>query len=231
MWELDHKEGWARKNWCFWAVVLEKTLESPLDCKEIKPVNPRGNQSWIFTGRTEAVAPILWPPDAKSLTLWKRPWCWERLRAREEGNDRGWDGWIDHRINGHEFEQILGDGEGQESLVCCSPWGHKELDTTEQLNYPGGSEVKASACSFLRPGFNPWVEKIPWRRKQQPTPVFLPWESHGWRSLVGYSPWGHKELDTTERLQFHFQGISFSSPNSWWTIASIPSFSSCISED
>ena len=92
--QLDHKEGWAPKNWCFWIVVLEKTLESPLHCKEIKPVNPKGNQPWIFIGGTDAEdeAPILWP--CKDLTHWKRPWCWERLRAGGEGDDRGWDGWM-----------------------------------------------------------------------------------------------------------------------------------------
>ena len=94
MWELDDKESWAPKNWCFWTVVLEKTLESPLDCKEIKLVIPKGNQSWIFIGRTgaEAKTPILWPPDAKNWLLGKRPWCWERLKAGGEGNNRGWDG-------------------------------------------------------------------------------------------------------------------------------------------
>ena len=97
MWELDYEESWAQKNWCFWTVVLEKTPESPLDCKEIQPVLPKGNQSWIFIGRTdvEAETPILWPPDVKRwLTLFKRPWCWERLRAGGEGDDRGWDGWM-----------------------------------------------------------------------------------------------------------------------------------------
>ena len=94
MWELDHKAIWVLKNWCFWTVVLEKTLESPLDCKEINPVNPKGNQSWIFIGRTdaEAEAPILWLPDVV-FSPWKRPWCWERLKAGE-GNDREWDGWM-----------------------------------------------------------------------------------------------------------------------------------------
>ena len=94
MWELDYKESWAQKNWCFWTAVLEKTLESPLDCKEIQPVPHKGNQSWVFIGRTDAEAetPILWLPDEKS-SLLKRPWCWERLRAGE-GDDRGWDGWM-----------------------------------------------------------------------------------------------------------------------------------------
>ena len=91
MWELDHKESWAPKNWCFWTVVLEKTLESPLDCKEIQPVHSKGDQSWVFTGRTDAEDETLitW---CEELTHWKRPGCWERLRAGGEGGDRGWDG-------------------------------------------------------------------------------------------------------------------------------------------
>ena len=93
VWELDYKESWAPKNWCFWTVELEKTLESPLDCKEIKPVNPKGDQSWIFIGRTDAEeeTPILWPPDAKNWLIWKARY-WERLKAGE-GDNRGWDGW------------------------------------------------------------------------------------------------------------------------------------------
>ena len=95
MWELDNKESWAPKNWYFWTVVLEKTLESPLDCKEIQPTNPKGDQSWVFIGRTdvEAESPTLWPPDAKSWHLWKRLWRWERVKAGGEGDNRGWDGW------------------------------------------------------------------------------------------------------------------------------------------
>ena len=95
MWELDYKESWAPKNWCFWTVVLEKTLESPLDCKEIQPVHPKGDQSWVFISRTdvEAETPILWPPDAKSWLIRKDP-DWERLRAGGEGDDRGWNGWM-----------------------------------------------------------------------------------------------------------------------------------------
>ena len=95
MWELDYKESWEQKNWCLWTVVLEKTLEGPLDCKEIQPVHPKGDQSWVFIGRTDAEAetPILsswW----EELTHWKRPWCWEGLRAGGEGDSRGWDGWM-----------------------------------------------------------------------------------------------------------------------------------------
>ena len=137
MWDLDYKESWTLKNWSFWTVVLEKTLESPLDCKEIKPVNPKWNQSWIFTGRTDAEAemPILWPPDAKNWLFRTDPadagkdWRQEE-KGMTEDEMVGWHYWL----NGHEFEQTLGNGEGQGSLACCSPWGHKELDMTEQLN-------------------------------------------------------------------------------------------------
>ena len=96
MWELNQKESWALKNWCFWTGVLEKTLESPLDCKEIKPVNPKGNQSWILIGRTDAEGetPILRATWCEELTYWKRPWCWDRLKVVGEGDDRGWDGWM-----------------------------------------------------------------------------------------------------------------------------------------
>ena len=106
MWELDYKESWAPKNWCFWTVVLEKTLESPLDCKEIQPVHPKGNQSWIFTGRTdvEAETLILWPPDAKNWLTWKAPDAGKVWRREEKGTTEdemvGWH----HRLNGHEFE-------------------------------------------------------------------------------------------------------------------------------
>ena len=96
MWDLDCKESWAMNNWCLWTVVLEKTLESPLDCKEMKPVHPKGNHSWILVGRADAEAetPTLWPPGRKELTYWKRPWCWKKLKAGGEGDDRGWEGWM-----------------------------------------------------------------------------------------------------------------------------------------
>ena len=96
MWELDYKESWALKNWCFWTVVLERRLKSPLDCKKIQPVHLKGNQSWIFIGRAnaEAETPIFWPPDVKKLTHLKRPWCWERLKVGGGGDDSGWDIWM-----------------------------------------------------------------------------------------------------------------------------------------
>ena len=136
MWELDNKKGWALKNWCLHAVVLEKTLESPLDCKEIKPVNLKGNQPWIFIGRTdaEAEAPVLWPPDAESQLTGKDPYAGKDCGQEEKGaTEEEMVGWH-HRLHGHEFEQTLGDSEGQGSLSCCSPCGCKELDMTEQLN-------------------------------------------------------------------------------------------------
>ena len=138
IWELDHKEGWALKNWCFRIVVLERTLESPLDCKEIQPVHPKGNQSWIFFGRTDAEAesPILWSPDVKNWLTRKDPDAGKDWRQEEkqtiEDEMVGWHHWLD----GHEFEQAPGAGDGQGGLArCSSPWGHKESDTTERLNW------------------------------------------------------------------------------------------------
>ena len=136
MWELDYKESWVLKNWCFRTVVLENTIKSPLDFKEIQPVNPKGNQSWIFTGRTdvEAETPVLWPPDVKNWLIWKDPDAGKDWRREEKGTTKvemvGWHHWL----NGHEFEQTLGDGDGQGSLACCSARGPKESDTTERLN-------------------------------------------------------------------------------------------------
>ena len=120
-----------------WMVVLEKNLESPLDCKEIQPVNPKGNQSWIFIGRTDAEAktPILWPPDVKSWLIWKDLDAEKDWRREEKGpTEDEMVGWH-HRLDGHEFEQALGVGDGQGSLMCCSPWRHIELDMTEWLNW------------------------------------------------------------------------------------------------
>ena len=137
MWELDYKESRTLKNWCFLTVVLEKTLESPLDHKEIKPVHPKGNQSWIFIGRTDAEveAPILWPPDLENWLTGRDPSVGKDWRQEEKGTTEdemvGWHHWL----NGHEFEQTLGVGDGQGSLGCCSPWSRKESDTTERLNW------------------------------------------------------------------------------------------------
>ena len=124
MWELDHKEGWMLKNWCFWTVGWEKTVEHHLDWKEIKPVHPKVNQSWIFIGRTdaEAEAPILWPRDAKNWHIRKDPDAGKDWRQVEKGPTEdemvGWHHWL----NGHDFEHAPGVGDGQGSLACCSPW-------------------------------------------------------------------------------------------------------------
>ena len=131
IWELDHKEGWTPKNWCFQTVVLEKTLESPLECKEIKPVNPNGNQPGIFIGRTDAEAPIFWPSDAKSWLTGKdtdagKDWGQEEKGITEDEMVE-WHHILDVNVgwlNGREFKQTQGDSEGQGSLVCCSSWGH-----------------------------------------------------------------------------------------------------------
>ena len=128
MWELDYKESWAPKNWYFWTVMLEKTLESPLDCKEIQPVHPKGNESWIFIGRTDAEAegPILWPPDGKSQFMGKDPDAGKDWRQEEKGmTDDEMIGWH-HLLDGHEFEQALGVGDGEGILLCFSPWSCKE---------------------------------------------------------------------------------------------------------
>ena len=135
MWELDHKEDWTLKNWCF-KIMICRRLEGPLDYKEIKSVNPKGNKSWIFIGRTDAKAeaPILWALEAKRQLTGKdhdsgKDWG-QGEKVATEDEMVGWH----HQLSVYEFEQIPGDSEGQGSLACCSPWGHKELDTTKWLN-------------------------------------------------------------------------------------------------
>ena len=131
MWELDHKESWSLKNWCFQIVVLEKTLQSPLDYKELKSVHPKGNQFLTFLGRTDAEAPVLWPPDEKSWLTGRDPdavknWGQE-VKGVTEDEIVGWHHWLD----GHEFEQTQGDSEGQGSLAYCSPWGRSQTGLTD----------------------------------------------------------------------------------------------------
>ena len=138
MWELDSKESWVLKNWCFWAVVLEKTLESPLDCKESQLVHSKGNESWIFIGRTDAEAEtsILWPLDMKNWLTGKDPDAGQDWRQEEKGTREdemvGWH----HQLHGHEFEQALGVGDEQGGLVCCSPCGCRvRHDWVTELNW------------------------------------------------------------------------------------------------
>ena len=136
MWELDHKEAWVPKNWCFWTVVLEKTtLESPLDSKDIKLLNLKGNQPWIFTGRTDTEAPMFWPPDVKSKLIGKNPDAGKDWRQEEKGaTEDEMVGWH-QQLNGYEFKQTLWDVEGQGSLACYSLWGCNESDKTEQQSF------------------------------------------------------------------------------------------------
>ena len=196
MWELDHKEGWASRNWCFWTVVLEKTLESPLDCKEIKPVHPRGNQSWIFIGRADAEAetPVLWPLDVKNWLIWKDPDAGKDWRWEEKGTTRGWDGWMASQT--------------QWTWVWVNSrnwWWTEEPGVLQSM---GLQRVRHDWVTELN-----WTELLfssylpPWRREWQSTPVFLPGEFHGQRSLMGYSPWGHKDSDTTEQLTLTFHSV------------------------
>ena len=136
MWELDCEEGWELKNCCFWTMVLEKTLESPLDYKEIHPVHSEGDQPWVFFGRNDAKAetPVLWPPHAKSWLIGKDFDAGMDWRQEEKGTTEdemaGWHHWL----NGRRSERTLGVGDGQGGLTCCDSWGRKESDTTEQLN-------------------------------------------------------------------------------------------------
>ena len=136
MWELDCQESWVLKNWCFWIVVLEKTLESPLDCREIQSVHRKGDQSWVFIRRIDAEAEtqILWPPDVKSWFIWKDPDAgkdWGQEKGTTEHKMAGWHHWL----NGHVFGWTPGVGDGQGGLLCCGSWGRKELDLTEWLNW------------------------------------------------------------------------------------------------
>ena len=152
MWELDYKESWAPKSWCFWTVVLEKTLESPLDCKEIQPVHPGGGQSWAFIGTSDAEAetPILWPPHAKIWVIGKDSDAGRDWRQEEKGTTEdemaGWH----HLLDGRESEWTPGVGDGQGGLACCDSWGHKESDTTERLIWSEKNSVNSSCYRFLK---------------------------------------------------------------------------------
>ena len=147
MWELDYKESWVQ-NWCFWTVLLDKIFESPLDCKEIQPVLPKGDQFWVFTGRTDidAGTPILWLPDAKNWLIWNDPDAGKDWRQEEKETTE--DEMVEwhHGLNGHESGQTPGVGNGQGSLECCSPWGRKESDMTEWLNWTELMWLKSNHC-------------------------------------------------------------------------------------
>ena len=157
MWELDCEESWARKNWCFWTVVLVKTLESPLDYKEIQPVHPKGDHSWVFIGRTdvESETPVLWPPDAKSWLIGKDPDAGKDWEQEEKGmTEDEMVGWH-HRLNEHEFGWTPGVGDGQGDVACCGLWGCKESDTTERLNWTEVAFVEL--FKYFNNGMALWV--------------------------------------------------------------------------
>ena len=163
MWELDCEEGRVPKNWCFWTVVLEKTLERLLDCKEIQPVHSEGDQPWDFFGRNDAKAeaPVLWPPLAESWLIGKdsdarRDWGQEE-KGTTEDEMAGWH----HRLDRRESEWSPGDGDGQGGLACCNSWGRKESDTTEQLNWLTDWRLSwNSLCSTSLGFFYPFVPSM-----------------------------------------------------------------------
>ena len=178
MWELDCEESWALKNWCFWTVVLEKTLESPLDCKEIQPVHPKRDQSWVFIGRTDAEAEtaILWPPHAKSWLIGKDPdagrdWGQEEKGTTEDEMAR-WHHWLD----AHQFGWTPGVGDGQGGLACWDSWGRKVSDMTERLNWTVLPSLQVPQSLFCPP--TPHHSPMPF-----PSCVWYPEGSTYWLKL------------------------------------------------
>jgi len=187
MWELDCEEGWAPKNWCFWTVMLEKTLESPLNCKEIQLVHSEGDQPWDFFGRRDAKAetPVLWPPHAKSWLIGKnsdagRDWGQEE-KGMTEDEMAGWQHWL----NGPESGWAPGVGDGQGGLACCDSWGRKESDTTERLNW---TELKVSLVfySTVIPMLNPLIYSL---RSKDVKKAFWKVLVKKWFLALGFYKW------------------------------------------
>ena len=186
---FDYPENsWALKNWCFWTVELERTLESPLNCKEIQPVHPKGNQSWIFIGRTDAEAegPVFWPPDVKNWLIGKDPDAGKDWRQEEKGLTENKMVELHHQLDAHEFEQVLGvwwwtEREAWHAAVRGVENSWTQLSDWTELIVNNAS---MNTCILV-------LARIHIQRRQwHPTPVLLPRKSHGWRSLVGCSLWG-----------------------------------------
>ena len=162
MWELNCKESWVPKNQCFWTVVLEKTLESPLDCKEIQPVHPKQDQSWVFIGGTdvEAETPILWPPNVESWLILKDPDAGKDWGQKEKGmTEDEMVGWH-YQHNGHGFGWTPGVGDGQGGLAYCSSWGHKESDKPERVNWTEHGPTHQNKAQFPPQSVFP-IRKLP----------------------------------------------------------------------
>ena len=210
MWELDYKESWAPKNWCLWTVVLKKTLESPLDCKEIQPVHPKGNQSWIFIGKTDAEVetPYFGHLMRRTDSLEKNLMLWNI----EGGRRRGWQRmrWLDGITTslGMSLSRLWEfDGEG--NLACCSPLGHKESCTTEWVNWTEQNRYIflkiAQTVKNLHAMQETWVWALGWddplEKGMATHSSILAWRIPWTEEPGGYSPWGCKEWDRTERLR------------------------------
>ena len=223
--ELDHKESWAPKNWCFWTVVLEKTLESPLDCKDIKPVHPKGNQSWIFTGTTdaEAATPILWPPDVKNWLIGKDPDAGEDQRQEEKGTTEGEMARWHHGLDGCESEWTPGVGDGQGGLECCDSWGLKESDTTERLQWTELNWTARISNQSIIKEISPQYS-FGTTDAEAATPIIWPPDAKKW--LTGKDPdpgkdWKQEEKGTTEDWDGWMASLTlwtwvWASSGSWW---------------
>ena len=216
MWELDHKESWVPKNWCFWTVVLEKTLESPLDWKEIQPVHPKGDQSWVFIGRTdtEAETPILWPPHAKNWLIWKDPDAGKDWGQEEKGTTEdemvGWH----HQLSGHGFVWTPGVGDGQGGLVCCGSWGHSRTCWAAKLNWVSPTitlTIKGTLANFSTP-MKGWVDIF----------ISFYWFAKG-------THWKYTKYQNLKHFVCHYHVASFLWLEGKFLWISMPSFSIALS--